>query len=171
MNFLGVGLPEMILIFVVALLVFGPRKLPEISRTIAKTVKSLQDASKEFETAINREANELEKTTRAATSRPSRLKPKANRPQTNPENTRSDNASSETKTTGLDSPEPDSFEPDSLEVVTADPISGSHLSDPDHRSQNPDLDPAQAESTQTENPGIPEASKMNPSESTQKDAA
>ncbi|NJO85510.1 MAG: TatA/E family twin arginine-targeting protein translocase [Synechococcaceae cyanobacterium RM1_1_27] len=59
MNFLGVGLPEMILIFVVALLVFGPRKLPEISRTIAKSLKTLQDASKEFETTLNREAREL----------------------------------------------------------------------------------------------------------------
>ena len=81
MNFLGVGLPEMILIFVVALLVFGPRKLPEISRTIAKSLKTLQDASKEFETTLNREARELEQATRkgtGTTSRSSRLNPRAN---------------------------------------------------------------------------------------------
>lgn len=68
MNFLGVGLPEMLLIFVVALLVFGPRKLPEISKKLAKTVKSLQEASREFETALNREAVELEKSTRKVTN-------------------------------------------------------------------------------------------------------
>ncbi|MGF1575796.1 MAG: TatA/E family twin arginine-targeting protein translocase [Cyanophyceae cyanobacterium] len=79
MNFLGVGLPEMILIFVVALLVFGPRKLPEISRTIAKSLKMLQDASKEFETTLNREARELEQATRKGTgSTSSRLNPRAN---------------------------------------------------------------------------------------------
>lgn len=81
MNFLGVGLPEMILIFVVALLVFGPRKLPEISRTIAKSLKMLQDASKEFETTLNREARELEQVTRkgtGSTSSSSRLNPRAN---------------------------------------------------------------------------------------------
>jgi len=57
----------MLVIFTVALLVFGPRKLPEIGRTLAKTLRSLQDASKEFETQLNKEARELEKATRAAT--------------------------------------------------------------------------------------------------------
>ncbi len=169
MNFLGVGLPEMILIFVVALLVFGPRKLPEISRTIAKTVKSLQDASKEFETAINREANELEKTTRAATSRSSRLNPKANRPQTSPKGTRSESARSETTTTDPDSPELASFE-----IATAEPTSGSQLLDHHSQSADPDHaqpDHAQTENTQAEYQGIPETSAINPSESSQVDAA
>lgn len=76
MNFLGVGLPEMLVIFAVALLVFGPRKLPEIGRTLAKTLRSLQDASrefeaqlnKEFEAQLNKEAQELEKATRGTTA-------------------------------------------------------------------------------------------------------
>jgi sec-independent protein translocase protein TatA len=63
MDIFGVGLPEMMLILVVALLVFGPRKLPEIGRTLAKGMRSLQDASKEFEAALNREAAELERST------------------------------------------------------------------------------------------------------------
>jgi len=66
MNFLGVGLPEMLVIFAVALLVFGPRKLPEIGRTLAKTLRSLQDASREFEAQLNREAQELERAARTA---------------------------------------------------------------------------------------------------------
>ncbi len=58
----------MLVIFAVALLVFGPRKLPEIGRTLAKTLRSLQDASREFEAQLNKEAQELEKATRGTTA-------------------------------------------------------------------------------------------------------
>lgn len=64
MNIFGIGLPEMILIFIVALLIFGPKKLPEIGRTLAKTLRSFQEASREFESELKREAVELEKVTR-----------------------------------------------------------------------------------------------------------
>lgn len=66
MNFLGVGLPEMLVIFAVALLVFGPRKLPEIGRALAKTLRSLQDAAREFEAQLNQEVQELEKAAHAS---------------------------------------------------------------------------------------------------------
>ena len=36
------GLPELILIFIVALLLFGPDKLPEVAKTIAKTIKDFR---------------------------------------------------------------------------------------------------------------------------------
>lgn len=61
MNFFGIGLPEMMLIFVVALLIFGPKKLPEIGRSLGKAIRSFQDASKEFENEFKREAEQLEK--------------------------------------------------------------------------------------------------------------
>ncbi len=61
MNLFGVGLPEMAVILVVGLLIFGPRKLPEIGRTVAKTIKSLQSASKEFEAELRRETSNLDK--------------------------------------------------------------------------------------------------------------
>lgn len=54
MNIFGIGLPEMAVILIVALLIFGPKKLPEIGRTMGKTLKSFQDASKEFEAEIKR---------------------------------------------------------------------------------------------------------------------
>ena len=61
MNIFGIGLPEMALITIVALLVFGPKKLPEIGRSVAKTLRSFQDASKEFEDEFKKEAQKIEK--------------------------------------------------------------------------------------------------------------
>ena len=60
MNIFGIGLPEMFLIFVVALLVFGPKKLPEIGRSLGKAIRGFQDASKEFQDEIKKEAQQIE---------------------------------------------------------------------------------------------------------------
>ena len=49
MNVFGIGLPEMAVIAAVGLLVFGPKRLPELGRTLGKTLKGFQSASKEFE--------------------------------------------------------------------------------------------------------------------------
>ncbi len=62
MNVFGIGLPEMALIMVIALLVFGPKKLPEIGRSLGKALRSFQDASKEFETEFKKEADRLNQT-------------------------------------------------------------------------------------------------------------
>jgi sec-independent protein translocase protein TatA len=61
MNIFGIGLPEMALILVLALLVFGPKKLPEIGRSLGKAIRGFQEASKEFETEFKREAEQLER--------------------------------------------------------------------------------------------------------------
>ncbi len=60
MNIFGIGLPEMAVIFVVALLVFGPKKLPEIGRSLGKAIRGFQEASNEFQTEFKREAEQLE---------------------------------------------------------------------------------------------------------------
>lgn len=60
MNVFGIGLPEMALIMMVALLIFGPKKLPEIGRSLGKAIRGFQDASKEFESEFKREAEQLE---------------------------------------------------------------------------------------------------------------
>ena len=60
MNVFGIGLPEMALIMVVALLIFGPKKLPEIGRSMGKAIRSFQDDSKEFEDEFKRESEQIE---------------------------------------------------------------------------------------------------------------
>lgn len=49
MNIFGIGLPEMAVIAAIALLVFGPKRLPEMGKTLGRTLKGFQSASQEFE--------------------------------------------------------------------------------------------------------------------------
>lgn len=60
MNVFGMGLPEMVLILVAALLIFGPKKLPEIGRSLGKALRGFQDATKDFETEFKKETQQLE---------------------------------------------------------------------------------------------------------------
>ena len=49
------GLPELLLIFAVALIVFGPRRLPEIGRTLGKALGEFKRATDELKNTIERE--------------------------------------------------------------------------------------------------------------------
>ncbi|MEB3321516.1 MAG: TatA/E family twin arginine-targeting protein translocase [Synechococcaceae cyanobacterium] len=49
MNIFGIGLPEMAVIAAIGLLVFGPKRLPELGRTLGRTLRGFQSASQEFE--------------------------------------------------------------------------------------------------------------------------
>ena len=49
------GMPELILIFVVALLLFGPRKMPQIGRSIGRALGEFRRASNEFKRTIEDE--------------------------------------------------------------------------------------------------------------------
>jgi sec-independent protein translocase protein TatA len=61
MNIFGIGLPEMVLILVVGLVVFGPQKLPEIGRSLAQALNSFKKAQQEFEAEFKKEADALQK--------------------------------------------------------------------------------------------------------------
>ncbi len=51
----SLGLPELVLIFVVALLLFGPRKLPEIGRSVGKALGEFRRASNELRRTVEEE--------------------------------------------------------------------------------------------------------------------
>jgi len=57
---MNLGFPEMIFIFFLALIIFGPKKLPEIGRQIGKALNEFKRASNEFRTQIESEINNLE---------------------------------------------------------------------------------------------------------------
>ena len=60
MNIFGIGLPEMAVIMGVALLIFGPKKLPEIGRSVGKAIRGIQEASNEFQNEFQKEAEQLQ---------------------------------------------------------------------------------------------------------------
>ena len=51
----SIGTSELILIAVVALIVFGPRKLPQMAKTIAKTMSEFRNATHEFKSTWEKE--------------------------------------------------------------------------------------------------------------------
>lgn len=55
MDILGIGFPELILIFIIALMIFGPRRLPEMAARAGKFIRDLRNMSQGFMTEWQRE--------------------------------------------------------------------------------------------------------------------
>ena len=68
MNIFGVGLPEVAVILILALLIFGPKKLPELGKQLGKTLKSLKKASNEFQNEIDQVMNEKDESPKSIES-------------------------------------------------------------------------------------------------------
>lgn len=56
-----VGWQEMVIIFIVALVLFGPKKLPELGRTLGKAITEFRRASNELKATFDREMQSLER--------------------------------------------------------------------------------------------------------------
>jgi sec-independent protein translocase protein TatB len=57
---MNLGFPEMIFLFLFALIIFGPKKLPEIGRQIGRALNEFKRASNEFRSQIESEISQLE---------------------------------------------------------------------------------------------------------------
>jgi Tat protein translocase TatB subunit len=57
-----IGLPELIVIFIVALLVFGPKKLPELAKTLGKGMGELKRAFQDVKEQVETEFEETNRT-------------------------------------------------------------------------------------------------------------
>lgn len=57
----GIGMPELIVIFIVALLVFGPKKLPELGKALGRGLAEFKRATEEIKNEISTEVQEIEK--------------------------------------------------------------------------------------------------------------
>ena len=51
----SIGMPELIIIFVIALIIFGPRKLPELGRSLGKSIAEFKKASNELRNTLEEE--------------------------------------------------------------------------------------------------------------------
>jgi sec-independent protein translocase protein TatA len=56
----GLGLPELIVIFVIALVVFGPKKLPDLGRALGKGIAEFKRATEEVKETIETEVRSAE---------------------------------------------------------------------------------------------------------------
>lgn len=65
-----IGVSEMIAIFVIALLLFGPKKLPELGRTLGKALSEFRRAKSELKSTFESHLQELERETRVDLSMP-----------------------------------------------------------------------------------------------------
>jgi sec-independent protein translocase protein TatA len=57
----GLGIPELIVIFIIALVVFGPKKLPELGKSIGRAMAEFKKASEEFQESVRTEMREVER--------------------------------------------------------------------------------------------------------------
>jgi len=56
----GIGMPEMIIILVIALIVIGPQKLPELAKSIGKGLAEFKKAADDFKQGVEQEAKATE---------------------------------------------------------------------------------------------------------------
>jgi TatA/E family protein of Tat protein translocase len=68
----NIGMPELIVIFTIALLIFGPRKLPELGRSLGRSLSEFKKASNELRSTLEEEirVEEQRETTKPAPMTP-----------------------------------------------------------------------------------------------------
>src|SRR5438067_11128881 len=73
----SIGMPELIIIFVIALIIFGPRKLPELGRSLGKSLAEFKRASNELKSTLEEEIRLEEQRSTLETSKAANQTPTA----------------------------------------------------------------------------------------------
>ena len=69
----SIGMPELIIILTIALIIFGPRKLPELGRSLGKSLGEFKRASNELRNTLDEEIRiEEQRDARSAPTEPAR---------------------------------------------------------------------------------------------------
>lgn len=61
----SIGMPELVIIFVIALIIFGPRKLPELGKSLGRSINEFKRASNELKNTLEDEIRVEEQKTPA----------------------------------------------------------------------------------------------------------
>ena len=66
----SIGMPELIIILVIALIIFGPRKLPELGRSLGRSINEFKKASNELRSTLEEEIRIEEQREKTAAAGP-----------------------------------------------------------------------------------------------------
>ncbi len=72
MDFFGIGLPEIIFVLLIAFVLFGPKRIVEISRTAGKVMRNLSKDASDIQTSLSKELEGEKPGCPGTTDKPSR---------------------------------------------------------------------------------------------------
>lgn len=71
----SVGSTEILLVLLIALLIFGPAKLPEFGKAVGRAVREFKKASSELQETLEREVDDLKRSSDPPSTLPGALPP------------------------------------------------------------------------------------------------